>query len=261
MTSPLKHTISEERIVASFHILAKAALLQAVQENLLTANELANAHEAETQILGPSLVLFFAALQADQGQPSLLIPSNPPARLTSSTCPAQFNNLFSLWSRATIRMRTFPSEAKYQVARLCCDKRPEQDLEQEVVGVFVDLRAVALEISQRRSFLERYQDDLQAVLDQPALSRTGSLQAHFKPPPMYEGSNHAPPDHPPPGRRPLPLPGTSREDPHMLLIRETLYAALADVRPKLSSSLTTDNGSNEQVIASSEPFALHLIKI
>lgn len=150
LTAPLNHTISEERIVSSFHILAKAALLQAVQEGLLDAEELANAHESETQILGPSLVLFFAAIQADEGEPTLLIPSSPPARLSASTCPIQFQNLFALWSRATVRLKQFPSEARHDVARLCCDKRPlSESVPQEAISVFVDLRAVALEISQR----------------------------------------------------------------------------------------------------------------
>jgi hypothetical protein len=57
-------------------------------------------------------------------------------------------------------------------------------------GIAADLRAVVINISQRRTFQERYQADLQAALDAGQLGRGTrrgpSATALFVPPPMYE---------------------------------------------------------------------------
>jgi hypothetical protein len=53
-------------------------------------------------------------------------------------------------------------------------------------GIAADLRAVAIEISQRRSFQDRYASDLQAALD--AGAGPNSMKTSFVPPPVYAPS-------------------------------------------------------------------------
>jgi len=136
-----------------------------------------------------------------------------------------------------------------------------------VNGIAADLRAVAIEISQRRTFQERYQADLQYALDTSQLGRGGrrsnnSATAHFVPPPLYSEKDSSStgsrtPD-PTPSPQPQtitfpepelpPRPGPSRspsiqEEPAIVLIRETLFASLGDViskTPSLGVALKTD---------------------
>ena len=86
------------------------------------------------------------------------------------------------------------------------------------------LRAIALEISQRRSFQDRFAGDIQAALDGGGgEKRTTS----FVPPPGYDS---APPSPPTPPRSSPPPSSYEREGNEAIpTIRETLYAALGDV--------------------------------
>ena len=151
-----------------------------------------------------------------------------------------------------------------------------QDSENKAIinGIAADLRAVAIEISQRRSFQDRYASDLQAALDAgagPDSSR--SRKASFVPPPQYDS-----PPSPNVSLRPTPVPQPSpgllsssiprsatsssstpslrsptsrtpspslfpQDSPAIEFIRETLYASLADVlerQPSLRHLLKRD---------------------
>jgi hypothetical protein len=136
--------------------------------------------------------------------------------------------------------------------------------------IAADLRAVAIEISQRRTFQERYHADLQAALDAGQIGggrrRGHKVSATFIPPPMYNekdtgssaGSRTPEPRTPEPepelelqpeppqasssAARP-PSPVLPQTEPALALIRETLYASLADViscTPSLRRALETD---------------------
>jgi hypothetical protein len=126
-------------------------------------------------------------------------------------------------------------------------------------GIAADLRAVAIEISQRRSFQDRYASDLQVALD---AGSPNPRRASFVPPPVYAPPPNvsAPPSRdtvtvpqPSPGLlSSIPLsPNTSstpssqgsraspslfrQDSPAIEFIRETLYASLADVLERYSS--------------------------
>ena len=139
-------------------------------------------------------------------------------------------------------------------------------------GIAADLRAVAIEISQRRSFQDRYASDLQAALDAGAgPDSPSSRKTSFVPPPVYvpspEPNVPLPVPQPSPGllsssiprsaatsssssssssspSRRSPSPSLFRQDsPAIEFIRETLYASLADVlelQPTLRQLLKRD---------------------
>lgn len=65
----------------AFHTLATSALEQAQNEGLLDPAALQVPDFDALQLLGPSLVLFFAALASRPDEPSVSIPSNPPSTL------------------------------------------------------------------------------------------------------------------------------------------------------------------------------------
>jgi len=124
----------------------------------------------------------------------------------------------------------------------------------ECAGIAADLRAVAIEISQRRTFQDRYASDLQAALD--AGSRSGlKVKTSFVPPPVYSdslapgssGYEHKKDSYgfsspssvmsafPP--RTPSPSILTP-DTPEIDFIRETLYSALAAVLEQITTSPT-----------------------
>lgn len=82
-TSPLRHTLSEQRVIEAFHTLATTALEQAQTEGLLDPAQLQDPDFDQLQLLGPSLILFFAALASRPDEPSVKIPTNPPSTLNS----------------------------------------------------------------------------------------------------------------------------------------------------------------------------------
>lgn len=152
-------------------------------------------------------------------------------------------------------------EHQHDLARIVCNLEPLSTLLHPALNrIAADLRAVAIEISQRRSFQDRYATDLQAAID------TGSgglsLKASFVPPPVYSPSPTSStfsipksPKEPISPRSsthpPSPAPPTHARTPSLSpasalaieLIRETLYAALADVlesTPSLHALLPTD---------------------
>ena len=132
-------------------------------------------------------------------------------------------------------------ENQHDLARVVCGLQPiSQSPNPEVSGIAADLRAVAIEISQRRSFQDRYASDLQAALDAGSSGSTLKVKTSFVPPPAYDGPSDSdakygvkygspaspasvfPPRTPSPALFPHNSPALER-------IRQILYAALGDV--------------------------------
>lgn len=214
--------------------------------------------------------------------PAPFSPPSPPPRqsqgqyrhdanhLSLTNCPAVFIPFLKLWSSCVPTIQNLAPEYQHDLARIICGLPPlAQPLLSVLNRLAADLRFISIEISQRRSFQDRYANDLQAAIDVGGNGSTGSgsVKASFVPPPMYApsaspsytGSGKVPPSlslkpplsssHAPPhsahSRQPSPSSGfltppqtpprqrtptiATPTSPAIELIRETLYAALADV--------------------------------
>ena len=180
-------------------------------------------------------------------------------RLSRATCPPAFSSFVQVWASAVPAIQALPPAHQHDLARVICNLRPLQDpIHQSINRLAADLRALAIEISQRRSFQERYQSDLQAALNAGQIGRGGrgsTATANFIPPPIYNEKDSASTG----SRTPepeaelaseAPQPGSSMQRSSTLaqtnaiiLIRETLFASLADVissTPGLRQALDTD---------------------
>ncbi|CAE6497287.1 unnamed protein product [Rhizoctonia solani] len=211
--------LSEEQVMNGFHAFLVSALRHAKVERLLDDELLASA-EADLMICGPALCLYFAALRSNTNPPGVPLPrprgsDEPQKRLTAITCPPGFLPFFELWARAVPKIQSLAPEHTYDLASIICGKAPvtlpadipspfpesptaEQTILSKVHAIAADLRAVAIEISQRRSFQVRYQEDLQAALNlgdptSPGGPRTVPATAKFVPPPGYEEAASASP--------------------------------------------------------------------
>ncbi|KAH7903680.1 hypothetical protein BJ138DRAFT_1131268 [Hygrophoropsis aurantiaca] len=236
MASDSQH-LSEEYIQDSFHSYLKSSLTQAKVEKLLDPDVLASA-EADLMITGPALCLYFAALRSTTNPPSVPLPrrsksaASPPLELTASNCPPAFASFLRVWADTVPRIQDLPPEHQHDLARIICNLDPlASPAAAGLGGIAADLRAVAIEISQRRSFQNRYAADLQAALDAGG-SGSGSglkVRASFVPPPIYDPSSASP------SASTTSLPRTpspsilTADAPAIDFIRETLYASLADV--------------------------------
>ena len=203
--------------------------------------------------------------------------------LSYENCPPPFVSFLRVWANTVPAIQSLVPEAQHDLARVICGLQPLlQDSENMVAinGIAADLRAVAIEISQRRSFQDRYASDLQAALDAGAgPNSSSSRKTSFVPPPVYDSSpsNVSPrptpvlqlsPGLPSPGllssvphsatssspsrRSPSPRSPSPRspspslfpqDSPAIEFIRETLYASLADVlerQPSLRQLLKRD---------------------
>ncbi|KAG8883367.1 hypothetical protein FRB98_003139 [Tulasnella sp. 332] len=194
-------TLDEQHVMNGFHSFLANALAQAKAERLLEEEILASA-EADLMVAGPALCLYFAALRSSTTPPSVPIPGSsasgsPPLSLNATTCPPAFHAYFSIWAATVPLIQALPSDQQHDLARIICGREPisqstSQSQRDVLQRIAADLRAVAIEISQRRTFQERYQADLQAALDHgrpmsPDGRRTPSpLRATFQPPPGYE---------------------------------------------------------------------------
>ncbi|PPR01265.1 hypothetical protein CVT24_006028 [Panaeolus cyanescens] len=270
-------TLSEEFIQDSFHSYLKSSLSQAKGERLLDADVLASA-ESDLMITGPALCLYFAALRCTTNPPSVPLPRNTksgarnqPTDLSFENCPAPFISFLKVWANTVPKIQGLVPEAQHDLARVICGLEPLMPNAPStplVHGIAAALRAVAIEISQRRSFQDRYASDLQAALD--AGGAPSPRKASFVPPPVYVPSpstsrspspnpstrssieSNAPPlparsSYEKPPRSPgmlspsssstsylavPPSPTSSilnHDAPAIEFIRETLYAALGDV--------------------------------
>ncbi|KAH9983751.1 hypothetical protein BJV77DRAFT_1041342 [Russula vinacea] len=239
MTSSPRREIDEGRLDEQY--LSQSSLAHAKAEHLLDVR--------------PALCLYFAALRSTSNPPSVPLPRRGASRrekpessprpdtthLSLTNCPAVFIPFLRLWSSCVPTIQNLAPEYQHDLARIICGLPP--------------LAQPLLPISQRRSFQDRYASDLQAAID-----------ASFVPPPMYApspvpaypGKGKIPPAYSPriptsnsgflappsqmqpPQRTPTIATPTS---PAIELIRETLYAALADVltsTPSLIPLLKTD---------------------
>ncbi|KII85273.1 hypothetical protein PLICRDRAFT_338037 [Plicaturopsis crispa FD-325 SS-3] len=263
-----------------FHRYLKSSLTQAKAERLIDAEVLGSA-EGDLMITGPALCLYFAALRCTTSPPSVPLPratkTSAPMELSESNCPPAFISFLRVWSQTVPRIQALTPEHQHDLARIICGLRPlAVPPAPSLSGIAADMRAVAIEISQRRSFQERLGDDLQAAIDagQGTSGASGlKVKASFVPPPVYDpspqsspgsspGSSHVRlPSHPSPVPSSSQLPPQSptflspygprspsptilsAHSPAIEFIRETLYASLGDVLEAtltLRHMLTTD---------------------
>lgn len=309
-------TLSEEFIQECFHSYLKSSLTHAKVEGLLDEDALASA-EADLMItgaslssatlaedsfymIGPALCLYFAALRSTTNPPSVPLPRRakngstmPPADLSLTNCPPPFRQFLIVWSQVVPSIQSLTPEHQHDLARIICGLEPlSSPLNPRLNGIAADLRAVAIEISMRRTFQEKYASDLQSALDSGMPRSPGgrAVKASFVPPPGYDdphansppvstpssppqSSNSLAPPSPYSQSHTLPVPARrghspspsvssiassarspsrsevfsptilSEDVPGIEFIRETLYAALADVldrKPNLRRHLRTD---------------------
>ncbi|KIM29651.1 hypothetical protein M408DRAFT_22540 [Serendipita vermifera MAFF 305830] len=267
--------ISEEIAIKAFHVFTVKSLSQAKLEGLIEEDTLASA-EADVMITGPALCFYFAALRSNTDPPSVPYPTSAtgtaePVVLSSETCPPIFQSFFRLWAQTVPPIQALTSDAQHDLARIICDKPPlvarDDSSSAQLMRIAADLRAVAIEITQRRTFQERYQHDLQSALDvgRPPTSPGSEKRrvAAFAPPPSYDemlnqdsqsphSSVNSSPRHAPatPSRLNAPLPGT----PHAAGNAEgmqSLDGAVAQAPPQSSGLLTVNQASSSNAGASS----------
>ena len=203
--------------------------------------------------------------------------------LSETNCPIAFLSFLRVWADTVPQIQALVPEHQHDLARIICGLNPLSSQNLALNGIAADLRAVAIEISQRRTFQDRYAEDLQTAIDAGGGSGL-RVTASFVPPPVYgaappeydgpppvsptptANSSLRPPTPPPPfpnrsrsfrhswslrrkdvkgpppvppkdpprsrGSSPLPPSPTYLSDPTtpaISIVRETLYAALADV--------------------------------
>ncbi|EFP74279.2 hypothetical protein PGT21_034713 [Puccinia graminis f. sp. tritici] len=240
-SSNLIHTnISEEQVIVAFHSFLQGALAQAHAERLLDTAVLSSA-EADIQIAGPAICLFLAALRSEGNPPSI---ATSMISLDATNCPASFRNWFVLWSESVPKIKALSLELRHDLARIICDQEPQcQPIRIDLPVIAQNLRAIAIEISQRRTFQERFSQDLDYALqfgyDFRAPAPAPTLPSStFRPPPAYNdnGSNPSTPSSLAPTYAPKtntsPLSGLDpalEDHPALRIIRETLYASLTDI--------------------------------
>lgn len=266
---PDEQKLSEEYVQDSFHSYLKSSLTHAKVERLLEPEVLASAegdlmitgkHEVPQRKshpliyprAGPALCLYFAALRCTTVPPSVPLPrsskSAPPRELTEANCPPAFLGFLRVWASTVSRIQNLLPEHQHDLARVICGLQPVTEPSNPAVsGIAADLRAVAIEISQRRSFQDRYASDLQAALDAGSSGATLKVKTSFVPPPAYDGPSGPGSDakygakyepkygYPPgspasafPPRTPSPM-LFPHDSPALERIRQILYAALGDV--------------------------------
>ncbi|KAF9642429.1 hypothetical protein BDM02DRAFT_3181521 [Thelephora ganbajun] len=244
-TAPLR--LSEEFVQECFHSYLKSSLTQAKVERLVDT-ELLSSAEGDLMITGPALCLYFAALRCTTDPPSVPLPRRRSKAgvagmitdLSENNCPVAFLSFLRVWADAVPRIQGLVPEHQHDLARIICGLNPLSSPNPALNGIAADLRAVAIEISQRRTFQNRYAEDLQAALDAGMGSGGLRVTASFVPPPVYDATPpRSPPISPPlpPANSPYessipPPPLLDRSHPStpaISIIRETLYAALADV--------------------------------
>ena len=244
-------TLSESVVEEAFHALLQDALIQAQAEGLLSDEDI-HWLDADLQIIAPSLALYFAALQAQGSPPVISSPSNTSFVLSQDNCPPSFASFFTLWQACVAKIQRLDLERRHDLALLLCEKEAASSpIRMDVAALARDLKVVAVDIVQRSTFQRRFQADVQTAIDSSLKTATGS--SHYIAPPseaspsssaLQPPSNAEKPVPPlPPARtgsntayRPLPpppLPTIAVEPPPeetttLMLIRETLFAALGD---------------------------------
>ncbi|KAL1740340.1 hypothetical protein HDZ31DRAFT_47688, partial [Schizophyllum fasciatum] len=197
-------TLSDAAVADAFHSYLKSSLAQARAERLIDADMLATAEADQLMITGPALCLYFAALRCTTSPPSVPLPRPrkvnhagadahtpppPPVDLSFENCPPQFAAFLRVWAATVPAIQSLTPESQHDLARIICGLQPLSPHPPDAVkGLAEDMRAVAIEISQRRSFQDRYAEDLQAAIDAAGGGTTRVQRTSFVPPPTYEAS-------------------------------------------------------------------------
>ncbi|KZT36665.1 hypothetical protein SISSUDRAFT_1024001 [Sistotremastrum suecicum HHB10207 ss-3] len=285
--------LSEQQVQDSFHAYLQSSLAQVKAEKLIDAEMLGSA-ESDLMITGPALCLYFAALRSVTYPPSVPLPrtskSLPPIDLSPTNCPPAFIPFLRVWSNNVPAIQSLSPEHQHDLARIICGLESLSfPIPENITRIAAELRAVSIEISQRRTFQERFGQDLQAAIDHdttdgesasPGIGRR--ITASFVPPPSYEtATTPSPSPQPSPrissyafpepqipnlsapsltvpqssssshsrsrSRTPSPSPPSPTvlppDAPAIQIIRETLYACMAEVlstNPSLQSLISTN---------------------
>ncbi|KAM0755320.1 hypothetical protein T439DRAFT_337849 [Meredithblackwellia eburnea MCA 4105] len=228
------------KIIFCFHRILVDSLAEARGENLVTDDELESG-DVDIQIAGPSLALFFAAIGSKGAPPSISAPDGS-FNLTSTNCPPSFKSFFTLWQKGVPQVQRLSSEARHDLALLLCGKDAESSpLRPDVARLAADLKAVAIEIIQRRTFQQQFGTDLEQALNSSVKPRRSGESSRssvagsaigYVPPPEYEDTEVGP------NGEKLEFKYRGKEKPeedltpelldNLAVIRETLYSALAD---------------------------------
>ena len=134
--------------------------------------------------------MYFAALRCTTNPPSVPLPGTSrlgsPIDLTVDNCPRPFIAFLTVWARTVPLIQQLSPEYQHDLGRIICGLGPlTSPLHPDISRIAAELRAVAIEISQRRTFQNRYAGDLQTALDRDMGEKR---VASFVPPPMYEPS-------------------------------------------------------------------------
>nr|GAT60024.1 predicted protein [Mycena chlorophos] len=128
-------------------------------EKLPDENILSSA-QRDLMITGPALCLYFAALRCVTSPPSVPLPRSnktaAPMELSYENCPPAFVSFLRVWSHTVAPIQTLPSELQHDLARIICGLQAiVAPLQPALNGIAAGLRAVAIEISQRRLACDR----------------------------------------------------------------------------------------------------------
>jgi hypothetical protein len=154
--------------------------------------------------------------------------------LSLANCPVVFIPFLKLWSSCVPTIQKLAPERRHDLARIICDLPPLTQPPLPVLDrLAADLRSISIEISQRRSFQDRYASDLlQAAIDVGKGSGEMFHPSPLSSPPRSAYSARFPSSNSSLPRIPAIATPTS---PAIELIRETIYATLADVLARTPS--------------------------
>ncbi|EPQ26963.1 uncharacterized protein PFL1_05598 [Pseudozyma flocculosa PF-1] len=210
-------TLTETQVILGFHTLLKAALTQAKADGLISQDDLAYLHPAanradpsqpaaqppphaiDVEVSGPALCLFFAALRARGDPPQIEFPYPQGAAdrdlvLSEHTCPPSFLPFFRVWQNTVLPIQYLSAEHRYDLALLLTENEPvSSPVRVDVVAISNDLKRVAIDIAQRRSFQLRFSTDLQHALDSAVRSRPASVEVGRASSDGHSGSTAEPP--------------------------------------------------------------------
>ena len=112
-------------------------------------------------------------------------PLVPQGNCSPSPTASTSTPFMRLWSECIPTIQALVQEHQHDHARVICNLAPLRRLPPVIARLAADLRSVAIEISQRRSFQDRYASDLQAALDVGEPRSGTTAKASFVPPPLY----------------------------------------------------------------------------
>ncbi|TFK16942.1 hypothetical protein FA15DRAFT_711266 [Coprinopsis marcescibilis] len=162
--------LSEEFIQESFHHYLKSTIAQAKLEGLLT-DDVVETMDRDFAVTGPALVLYFAAARSKTSPPSVPLPlanqseGKKRINLSYDNCPPAFISFMKEWARNVPQIQRLSPEYQTDLSRVICGLEPlTQPINIGSNGIAANLRSVAIEISQRKSFQDRVNTSLNAAL-------------------------------------------------------------------------------------------------